>query len=105
MKNSDGDVVDHIFVCWEDLPYVEEFPYEYIDDAYANERKWVREAVANSWASESPIEFLGWQGCADKSVGIRIKIEDEQPHTKGLGSQIDRKAAGMVLNFTFQNWI
>ena len=47
---------------------------------------------------------MGWQTCAGKSRGIRINVQDVGAYTKGLGRQLDGKAAGMVLNFRFQNW-
>ena len=37
-------------------------------------------------------------------MGIRIRVSDEAPHTKGLGSQLDGKKDGMVLNFFFKDW-
>lgn len=50
------------------------------------------------------MSFSGWKKCATLNKGIRIRIEDSGPHTKGLGNQLDGKLDGMVLNFTFENW-
>nr|WP_164936211.1 M12 family metallopeptidase [Bradyrhizobium nanningense] len=62
-------------------------------------------AVTQTWQANSALKFDGWnRTCADASVGLRMKISDEGPDAKGLGTQIDKKPAGMVLNFTFENW-
>ncbi len=50
------------------------------------------------------IRFVGWGECARQSDGIRIRVEDSGPHTKGLGQFLNGAGAGMVLNFTFANW-
>lgn len=70
----------------------------------APEKGWVRESVAATWEQHSKLRFVGWVPCAPQSVGIRIAVRDVGPHTKGLGTQIDKKPEGMVLNFTFQTW-
>jgi hypothetical protein len=39
---------------------------------------------------------------------VRIFVDDaadDGPHTKGLGRYLDGKDRGMVLNFTFRNWV
>lgn len=80
-------------VCWEN-----------IDTSNSRERTWVQDAVEGSWARVSGAQFSGWGLCDSFSRGIRIHIADTGPHTKGLGSQLDSVWAGMVLNFTFNNW-
>jgi hypothetical protein len=60
-------------------------------------------AVRATWEKESNLLFTGWGTCPASS-GIRIRIRAEGPHTKGLGTQLNNAAAGMVLNFTFANW-
>lgn len=84
-------------VCWE--PGTPE----------GDERKWVESAVQDSWnAAGSRLKFIGFGDCAANAAGIRIAVRDvspdDGPHTQGLGSQLDRRPAGMVLNFTFQHW-
>jgi len=74
-----------------------------------DERGWVRDAIAKSWESpHSALQFIGWGDCATSAVGIRIVVKDDGgddgPHTVGLGKDIDGKAGGMVLNFTFKTW-
>lgn len=64
----------------------------------------VQKAVTETWQRESKIQFLGWQSCAASSMGIRIRISDEGPHTKALGQYLDARPDGMVLNFTFGRW-
>lgn len=79
-------------VCWE-------------TSGSSTEKGWVRNAVEASWESSSSMDLTGWGTCTSSSPsGIRIKISDEGPHTKGLGDRLDGKTSGMVLNFTFNNW-
>lgn len=81
-------------VCWSDW-----------NSEHEEERLWVREAVQSTWARVSAVNFVGWERCTRSSPrGIRIKVSDEGPHTKGLGTQLAGRAAGMVLNFSFNNW-
>lgn len=68
------------------------------------ERKWVREATRETWERYSAIRFKNWGKCNKNSKGIRIKIADDGPHTKGLGTQLNGKKNGMLLNFTFNKW-
>jgi hypothetical protein len=91
-----------INVCWESS-----------DPNFNQERQLVKIAITNSWQRVSLVEFRGWEPCVEGNQGIRIAVLDEPKrnasdtngaHTKGLGSQLDGKANGMVLNFTFQNW-
>lgn len=83
-------------VCWENPGW----------DATA--RNWVRDAVENTWSAHLGTQFYGWGQCAafgsTTNEDIRIKISDENPHTEGLGTDIDGNWGGMVLNFTFANW-
>jgi hypothetical protein len=78
--------------CWES------------EAADNQERQWVRQAVARTWETASAVRFTGWGQCAANSNGVRIQVADEGPHTKGLGSSLNGKPNGMVLNFTFANW-
>ena len=82
-----------ISVCWENPT-----------SSNRNLRGVVRNAIQNTWAKYSSLSFSGWGKCQSSSKGIRIKIADEHPHTKGLGTELDGKKNGMVLNFTFNNW-
>jgi hypothetical protein len=71
----------------------------------ATQRGWVQSAVANTWSAVSDVTFTGWGTCANGTAsGIHIKINDEGPHTVGLGRNLSGVAGGMVLNFTFANW-
>jgi hypothetical protein len=66
------------------------------------ERGWVREAIKDSWEKNTNVEFIGWEQSNASSTGIRIYIQDDGwPHTRGLGTQIDGMAGGMVLSFKF----
>jgi len=91
-----------MFVCWENAK-----------SEYQMAMGWVREAVERSWATHSSLIFQGWdKTCTASSAGIRIKIGDEasrdgrdyEPHTKGLGRELDGMPNGMVLNFTYKKW-
>ena len=80
-------------VCWENS-----------SSNFNTEMNWVRNAAEGSWKSVSAVNFVNWGVCNSESKGIRIQINDEGPHTKGLGSELNGVQNGMVLNFTFQNW-
>ncbi len=82
-----------IYVCWEN-PSAQ----------YTTDMQLVKQAITDTWQAASQLEFTGWQACAPRNAGIRIRIDDSGPHTKGLGRQINGVVDGMVLNFTFQNW-
>jgi hypothetical protein len=82
-----------IYVCWENP-----------DETYRETMNLVRQSVVESWEAASALRFTGWQKCGVENRGIRILIDDSGPHTKGLGLKLDGKPAGMVLNFTFNNW-
>lgn len=82
-----------IYVCWENP-----------STQFQSQMSLVREEVASTWERESKLQFTGWEKCAAENRGIRIQIDDSGPHTKGLGRELDGKANGMVLNFTFGNW-
>jgi hypothetical protein len=64
----------------------------------------VQDAVAMTWETHGPIDFVGWQPCAGYEGGIRITVEDAGPHVKALGRALADKPKGMVLNFTFDSW-
>lgn len=80
-------------VCWENASAVNQ-----------TQRGWVRDAVETTWDASSGINIVGWQACSLGEGGIRIQIADAQPHTKGLGTDLDGLSNGMVLNFSFNNW-
>ncbi len=82
-----------ISVCWENPT-----------SQNAEGREWVRDSVKTTWEKYSALTFPGWKECNYASMGIRIRIADEGPHTKGLGSYLDGRHDGMVLNFSYRNW-
>lgn len=81
--------LNQISVCWEQAG----------SDV---QKRWVREAIEATWETETQVDFRGWGRCAANSQGIRIGIQDTGPHTKGLGTELDGRVDGMVLNFTFR---
>lgn len=68
------------------------------------ERRWVEEKIKETWEKESGLKFIWVNANENKGRGIRIKIADEWPHTKGLGRECGSYDTSMVLNFTFYNW-
>ena len=80
----------NIPVCWENPTNMN-----------APQRLWVQEAVYDYWSARSSLRFIGWQQCNERSLGIRIIIEDAQSHVKQLGTRLDKVRNGMSLNFTF----
>lgn len=79
-------------VCWEN------------GSGYEDEAALVREAISASWERNSSLVFTGWDACSQKRTNIRIRIEDDNPHTKGLGNQLNNAPGGMHLNFSFREW-
>ena len=82
-----------INVCWENFA-----------DSTTTERKWVRDAVQDTWMRHSGVRFLGWDECTLAADGIRIQVEDIGPHVVALGNDLDGVENGMSLNFTYNNW-
>lgn len=70
------------------------------------ERRWVEEKIRNTWEKESGLKFIWVNINENKNTGqgIRIKIADEWPFTKGLGRDCGKQDTSMVLNFTFNKW-
>ncbi|MBX9847456.1 MAG: hypothetical protein K2Z80_37325 [Xanthobacteraceae bacterium] len=82
-----------VFVCWEAAA-----------ESFAKEKELVRTAIAASWQAASALRFHGWVTCHEHNLGIRIRIADEAPHTKGIGRELSGLKDGMVLNFAFKQW-
>jgi hypothetical protein len=82
-------------VCWENR-----------SSDVAPQMAAVAKAVTNAWQRNSGLAFSGWDNDCDGRVpaNIRIRVADEGPHTKGLGTQLDGVRDGMVLNFSFESW-
>lgn len=82
-----------IAVCWENP-----------SDGDVLQREIYRDAVAHSWEQYSAVKFVGWGACAERSVGVRIRIADTGPHTRSLGRSLDGIEGGVVANLSFQEW-
>ena len=81
-------------VCWENVR---------VENQHG--RAVTQAAVERTWAAESGVRFQGWSGCPTGNFdGIRIRIADDHPHTKGVGTDLRGKKDGMLLNFDFKNW-
>jgi len=81
-----------ISVCWEN------------PGNNGAERAGVQQRIADTWEHHSALQFTGWNRCGSNSQGIRIRIEDDEPHVQALGKHLNGMRSGMVLNFTFANW-
>ena len=93
VKRSSKWNSNDIPVCWENS-----------SSGLEDEKSWVKDAIVNSWQIHSAVKFTGWNTCHAESKGIRILVDDQNPHTKGLGNNLDGKVNGMVLNFSFKEW-
>lgn len=70
--------------------------------ANAQGRKWVQDAIEQTWENYANIDFVGWGKSTPNSRGIRILVNDyAHPHAKGLGTQVDGKQNGLELSFEF----
>lgn len=66
------------------------------------QREWVKNAVEATWETYANLDFVGWGKSDPASKGVRIIIDNNGwPHTKGLGTELDGKPEGMLLNFEF----
>ena len=68
------------------------------------QRSWVQDAIKNTWEKESGLNFI-WCSNSQNDYGIRILLDDDVPHTIGLGKNLGNLSVGMVLNFDFFKWI
>jgi hypothetical protein len=82
-----------IGVCWE-TP----------SEANALLRGVVRRAISETWERYSSLRFVGWARCEEGSQGIRIAVDEGNPHVKNVGKYLDGMKDGMVLNFNFSTW-
>lgn len=95
-------------VCWEDNAF---------EIADPSDRERVQQAVDDTWGdtlrfdlvkASNQVRFIGWKRCSGPITrGIRISVpygETDNPHTTGLGKQLNARPAGMVLNFDFTKW-
>lgn len=86
---ADDDGIVRISVCWE-------------TPGFATEKELVRKTIASSWSRVAAIQFLGWGPCGNGQ--LRIRIADERPHTKNLGTRLRSVAGAVTLNFSYQVW-
>ena len=84
-------------VCWENAHF-----------GNAEGRRWVQEALEETWEAVSGLQLVGWGRCVSTSDGIRIRIEDiayPGPHVVALGNRMSGRRNGMSLNFDFRTWV
>jgi hypothetical protein len=89
--------IRNIQVCWEPYKPRRVFGKQY--DQHSNLKEWSQRAVESSWGAQAnKISFHGWKTCKEEEVGIRIAIaSDEDPHTTGMGTQLNGRRKGMTL--------
>jgi hypothetical protein len=110
-KSADGST--DLTVCW-DGQYENAFNYRH-------EKSWTEQAIQDTWGKYAKINFHWIGSCweyleipegvyfivpptRNRFANIRISINDEVPHTKGMGIILNNKPSGMVLNFTFERF-
>jgi hypothetical protein len=82
-----------ISVCWDNP-----------DASNALERKWVEDAVTETWQKYSALKFTDWKPASEIDGNVHIVISDENPQTIHLGTRIKNQKGGVILNFTFKKW-
>ena len=92
IKSSTLWMTRTIPVCWEN------------PGTFTLERALVQDALAQTWSQYTTVEFTGWGTCSAGAPGIHVRIQDDQPLTRGLGTDLNGLTNGMFLDFTFLNW-
>lgn len=80
-----------ISVCWLDHP------------EFAQERRWVRDAVAKTWEANSGARLVGWRNCGSAGADVKITVDDSNPRSY-IGRHVLGHSPSMWLNFTFKAW-
>ena len=80
-----------ISVCWLNNPELTEG------------RKWVREAVAETWEKYSGVNFVGWADCGAVGADIQIFADESNPRSF-IGTHSIGHSPSMWLNFSFSSW-
>jgi hypothetical protein len=105
---ADRNGIARIPVCWEESRVT--YPPLRLSRKvsslrlYSTEKEWVKSAIVNTWGAAANLEFLGWGDCRSSGGGIRISIADIAPFSQ-VGKPIEGKDKGMVLNFTFKQFM
>jgi hypothetical protein len=81
-------------VCWEALS----------GNQYETEKSWVQNQIESQWGGQGNMKFHGWDACSDSQPGIHVAVKDVGTYAVGLGTIVDGKNDGVVLNFDFNNW-
>jgi hypothetical protein len=88
--------IRQIPVCWDEAA---------TDQAENKLRLIVQGAVEKSWSEHANIDFIGWGICdSPRAAGVHIIVRDELPRTHGIGSFLNRRPGGVVLNFRMSAW-
>ena len=71
-------------------------------DSFKTEKKWVEDAVKNSWQKHSLVRFKGWETCDPENLSdVSITIADIGPQVR---STIEGQVTKVFLNFTYNNF-
>jgi hypothetical protein len=62
------------------------------------ERRWVREAVRDTWEAASSVRFVNWNNCQWFNMGLRIRMFDSRGYTTGLGMELNGVAWGVNID-------
>lgn len=83
--------ISTISVCWLN------------QSEFADGRKWVREAVLETWETNSSVKFVGWRDCGSDGADIQILVDESNPRSY-VGTNSVGHSPSMWLNFTFASW-
>ncbi len=64
----------------------------------AEERRWVREALRDTWEAVSSVRFINWNNCSFFNSGVRVYMSDSRGYTAGIGIALDGLAFGVNLD-------
>ncbi|MEO8706238.1 MAG: M12 family metallopeptidase, partial [Kofleriaceae bacterium] len=64
----------------------------------ADERRWVQEAVRDTWEAASSVRFVNWNNCQWFNMGIRVRMSDSRGYASGLGMELNGVALGVNLD-------
>ena len=96
---------DHLYVLSTAIWNLPAIPVCWEATGNDTEKGWVKDQIEQTWETETSVSFSGWGTCTSSTnSGIRISVQDVNPATSGLGTELNNKVNGMVLHFTFKNW-
>ena len=79
--------------------------FENASSQNAVERRWIKEAVEETWQKHCGLTFIDWCQCDNNLYNIRVLIKNDdttRPYARALGSLNDGLKNGIVLN---KQWV